>query len=415
MTNDEIPKPEKGEARSGRSTARAGLALVLVVAAVVAFRLLTFGPPELNGFDESIYTHYGEVLGRGGVAGLRHVAERWADHEQLSKGPLPFRVAFIGAGALSCRLLGEYKPFGFAVVSLIGGLLLAVAGVLLARRWMSGTVGPVVAGVLCGVSPLATGLSRRALQDSMFAALVVLAFWSLDRFMEKRQVRDAAVLGVTLFLGFLTKESMLFVYPLLMAIFLIREGYRDRQQIVPLAVAVILPPVAALGVMAYVAGSLQGLMSTYSSYSEMQRTIPYALAWQQGPWFRYLVDFLLISPVAVLLAVVGAASMRAFCGRGRALLATVLVLGLAIFSCLPLLNLRIVLFLDTPLRILAAGGVVALGQKFGRNAREATLVLVGVAAVAMLLDVMQFHTFFISGGVYDPITANLVKALGFMP
>jgi len=410
MTNDDTPK---SEARTGRL--RAGTVLLLVLAAVMGFRLLTFGPPDLNGFDESVYTHYGEVLGRGGVSGLRRVAENWASHEQLRKGPLPFRVAFIGAGALCCRVLGEYRPFGFALVSLVGGLLLAVAGVLLARRWMNGIAGPVVAGVLCGVSPLATGLSRRALQDSMFAALVVLAFWSLDRFMEKRQGRDAAALGSVLFIGFLTKESMLFVYPLLLAIFLIRGGLRNRQGIAPLAAAIILPPVAALGVMAYVAGSLQGLMSTYSTYSEMQRTIPYALAWQQGPWFRYLVDFMLISPVVVLLAAVGATSAGAFSGRGRALLATVLVLGLAVFSCLPLLNLRIVLFLDTPLRILAAGGVVALGQRFGRNAREATLILVGVAAIAMLLDLVQFHTFFVSGGVYDPVTANLIKALGFMP
>jgi len=40
---------------------------------------------------------------------------------------------------------------------------------------------------------------------------------------------------------------------------------------------------------------------------------------------------------------------------------------------------------------------------------------VGVAAIAMLLDLVQFHTFFVSGGVYDPVTANLIKALGFMP
>ena len=176
-----------------RVSLRDSVLILIVMAAVVAFRLLTFGPPELNGFDEGVYTHYGEVLGQHGVAGLKAVAARWADDEVLRQGPLPFRVAFIGAGAICCRLVGEFSPFGFALVSFAGGVLLALAGMLLAKRWLNSRAGVVLVGLVCGASPLATGLSRRALQDSGFAALVVLALWSLDRFIEKRQIRDATV------------------------------------------------------------------------------------------------------------------------------------------------------------------------------------------------------------------------------
>ncbi len=389
--------------------------LLVVVAAVVVFRVLTFGPPTLNGFDESVYTHYSEVLGEQGVAGLRSVVADWACDETLRVGPLPFRVAFIGAGAACCRVLGEYSPFGLALVSFAGGIVLMLAGILLAQRWMSGRVDVVIAGLLCGVSPLACGMSRRALQDSGFAALVVLTFWSLDRFLERRRVGDVLLLGVTIFLGFLTKESMLFVYPLLLAVFLMRGGYRERRRLGALAAAVVLAPAAALGVMIAVAGSLWLLLSTYFTYSELQRSIPYAQMWQSGPWFRYIVDFMLISPVVMLLAVVGATSTGVFERRSRSLITAVLVLGIAMFSCLPLLNLRIVLFLDTPLRLLAAGGIMAVGQKLGGTQRKGVWIAAGIAGIVVLLDLVQFHTFFIKAGIYDPVSFSLMQALGFAP
>ncbi len=394
---------------------RSGVLLLLVVAVAVVFRLLTFGPPELNGFDESVYTHYGEVLGRGGIAGVRAVSERWALDETLRLGPLPFRVAFIGTGALVCRLLGDYTPFGFALVSCLGGLALILASLLLARRWLAHPTAVIVAGLLCTVSPLATGLSRRALQDSGFAALVILAFWSLDRFIERRQRLDALVLGIVLFLGFLTKESMLFVYPLLLVLFLAREGHHRREGLGVLLAALAVAPLAALGVMITMAGSFKVLYATYSTYSELQHTIPYAVAYQRGPWFRYVVDFLLISPAVVLLVGVSGMARDIFVKQGRVVLGAVLIAGLVVFACLPLMNLRIVLFLDTPLRILAAGGIVALGCKLGKTPRQGMLISAGLAAIVMLLDLVQFHTFFIRAGVYDPVTVNLVKALEFMP
>ncbi len=398
-----------------RVSLRDSVLILIVMAAVVAFRLLTFGPPELNGFDEGVYTHYGEVLGQHGVAGLKAVAARWADDEVLRQGPLPFRVAFIGAGAICCRLVGEFSPFGFALVSFAGGVLLALAGMLLAKRWLNSRAGVVLVGLVCGASPLATGLSRRALQDSGFAALVVLALWSLDRFIEKRQIRDATVLGVVLFLGFLTKESMLFVYPLLLVAYLVRGGHREHDGLGVLLAALALAPVLALGVMVYLAGSLPALLATYSTYSELQHTIPYAKMWQSGPWFRYIVDFLLVSPVVMLLAAVGITSSDPFVERGRSLAVSILLLGLAVFSCLPLLNLRIVLFLDTPLRILAVAGILVVGQKLGGDSRKGLWTAAVIGGAVVLLDLVQFRTLFVAGGIYDPVTFNLMQALGFAP
>ncbi|NQU39449.1 MAG: glycosyltransferase family 39 protein [Lentisphaerae bacterium] len=349
------------------------------------------------------------------MAGLRAVVAGWANDEYLRQGPLPFRVAFIGVGAACCHVLGEYTPFGFALVSFAGGLLLLLASLLLARRWMRGTAGMVVAGLLCGVSPLAMGLSRRALQDSGFAALVILALWSLDCFLEKRRGRDALMLSVILFLGFMTKESMLFIYPLLLLLFFIKGGHRGSHGLGGLAAAVILPPLAALGVMVHVAGSFRVLYATYATYSHMQHIIPYALAYQRGPWFRYLVDFLLISPVVMLMAIPGVKAKNGFIEHDRYALCALLVTGVAVFSCLPLMNLRLVLFLDTPLRILAAGGIVALGCRWGKTPRQGVWIAGGLAAIVALLDLSQFYIIFIRAGSYDPVTAQLIKALGFMP
>ncbi len=340
---------------------------------------------------------------------------RWTDDEVLRMGPLPFRIAFIGAGAAVCRFLGEYTPFALALVSLAGGVLLVVAGMLLARRWVVLPGGVVIAGILLATSPLATGLSRRGLQDSCFAALVVFALWVLDRFLESRKAREAWGLGAVLLLGFLTKETMAFIYPMLLALFIVRQGHKQSKGLAHLAGALVAAPGVATAIFAVVAGSVGALLSTYSSYSAMQRTIPYALAFQGGPWFRYVVDFVLVSPLVVLLAVGGLALGRKAVDRSTLPAAAVILVGLATFTFLPLKNLRIVLFLDVPLRILAAGAIVSLCDLLGDRPRLHRVGLAAITAGVVLVDLLLFARIFVAAGVYDPITANLVKALGFAP
>jgi hypothetical protein len=139
----------------------------------------------------------------------------------------------------------------------------------------------------------------------------------------------------------------------------------------------------------------------------------YVVQYQSGPPQRLLVDFLFLSPLAVLLAcaavvlllrdVHASAHMRG--------LAAFVLIALAAFSLMASKNLRCVVMLDPFLRIAAAWLIVHPIE--GRTARPASIVALVAANTA--IDIELFHAVFIRGAVYDPVTRTLFAALGAVP
>jgi hypothetical protein len=150
----------------------------------------------------------------------------------------------------------------------------------------------------------------------------------------------------------------------------------------------------------------------YGGWLSATGTGEYAIAYSQGPWFRYLIDFFLLSPFTALLAIgyfftAGGQQVDRFLGRCTLLL-------FVVFSLMALKNVRYVSFLDIPMRILA---VLTLGSlshhsaiaKFGER-----MLIVAVVLLAAY-DLYLFYTIFIHGAVYDPVTANLARAERLIP
>ena len=389
------------------------LPAVLALAVLVHLLLPSAGP--LDGYDEKIYGTYILTLCGHGVSGLRTVAEAWPGDERLNKGPLPFRVAFLATGAAVHRVLGGDPLANLALVSHGFGILTVLAAGWLFRRWFP-PLPAAVATLLVLASPLLLGLSRRALQDTCLAFFAVLALALLDRAWREQRRADLVGLTVVLTLGWMTKESMLFlhaVFAVLAVYYGVTVGWRGRW---PLLAVFGVPPLLYFGMCVALAGGLHPVIETFTVYGRQQLAIPYARAFQQGPWYRYLADLVLVSPLTFLLALAGLAETgRAPAGYrlGAAALGT--LAGLAVFTCLPLLNVRLLAFVEVPLRALAAAGLGALAQRlptprWGRPA----LWLVAGATVAIAVDASQFVRLFETGRLYDPVTAELIRAGGFV-
>jgi hypothetical protein len=139
---------------------------------------------------------------------------------------------------------------------------------------------------------------------------------------------------------------------------------------------------------------------------------PYATIYSQGPWSRYLIDFLLLSPLTTLLAI----GYYFTPGREREdrFLGGFTLILFVVFSLLSLKNIRYVSFLDIPMRILA---VLALTSLFHHPA-VARVGERGAMVTTLLLaayDLSMFYAIFIGGGVYDPLTATLAQAERLIP
>jgi 4-amino-4-deoxy-L-arabinose transferase-like glycosyltransferase len=384
---------------------------MIVLLGAITYRLWTFGKPELDGYDEQIYGYYVRTLGEQGAAGLRSAIHEWPTHAWLREGPLPFRIAYIACGTGMCRLFGAYDLNALAMLSLGCGIAAVMLGFLLARRWFN-TPTAIAAGALLVTSPLATALSRRALQDSMFTLLILASILLLDEYWHRKRRLTLLALTLAMTSAFLAKETFWLLYPVFGAALLLygrQNGWSGRWGLlVPFG----LSPLIALAVAIWLAGDWTTLWQTYTLYAGMQSKIGYAQAFQQGPWFRYAVDLCLLGPVPLALAVAGIAAMRT--GDGRRVATLYLVGGIAVFSLLPLLNARLILFADTPLRILAAAALIAFARGSDTQPRRIWVAAPMVLAVA-ILDWRLFEQVFVQGKVYDPVTAHLIHALGFLP
>src|SRR6202011_3435557 len=163
--------------------------------------------------------------------------------------------------------------------------------------------------ILCGIplitSPVAAGLSRRAMQDT-FAALVFLAcLYFFDQCWRRRSVLAHVSLGICLCLALLTKESALLLYPM-MAI-AAAYYYRamklrpSRWLVLPLVPAPLIYLLIEIGI----CGGIGNFIGTYRTYASLQQTLDYTIHYEKGPWFRYLLDFLAIAPVVFIAAIIG--------------------------------------------------------------------------------------------------------------
>ncbi len=407
-------KPEDVLSRHLPSLRSAWTSLWALLAIAVIWHVITFKPPASIGRDEETYRAYAQALGEHGWSGLREIIREWPDNPVLNEGPLPYRLFFIVPGMWVCKLMGAYSVANMALLSSLFGLGFIVVALVLLRRWFGPVYGFLIA-LLLVFSPLASALSRRGLQDTCFAFVATATVLVFDRCWRQRRRLDVWLLGLVLLAGFLTKETMVFLYPgfVLAGFCYARSGERFNTLVV---LPFILAPLMCLAVVSWVSGDLSTALRTYRFYATMQEQIPYALKFQAGPWFRYGVDLTLLSPLAVLLALIGASSSRSdqSHARGTNLAFSYLLAGLAVFSLLPIVNVRLVLFLEPYILAFTSIGVLSIATRLFTTIRFQLAAVALLTALVLWSEVAQFDSIFNKADVYDPVTATLIKAAGFV-
>jgi hypothetical protein len=138
--------------------------------------------------------------------------------------------------------------------------------------------------------------------------------------------------------------------------------------------------------------------------------LKYAIATGDGPWFRYLVDLLLASPLTLLLAVGAALQLRKT--HAPLLFATAFIACSYVVMCNVKygMNLRYANMWDMPLRLLAFTQLGWIAERFPE--RRANLVLGLFVAGLCLFDLHQYQVLFVDfDRDYEMITSNLMQAL----
>lgn len=383
-----------------------------------AFAVLVFGfvyffyAPNFEGYDERTYTGYMKVLNTYGFPGIREAVKRYPTD---ILPPSPLRILYVFAGSLTCDFSDSCGPEMLALISLLSGIAAVLVSFIFFNAFLLTRTAFFASGLIA-LSPLGLHMSLRALQDSFFALIVISAILFYHYCWIRGKRSDFVIFGLLLAAGFLTKESMLFLYPVFFAAgvyYYYRNGMKTTalKLLAPLGLA----PLVYLAIISWVAGGFDVFITHYASWIPRADKIDYAVHFQQGPWFRYLSDFMLLSPVTFLLAVLGMALpvTDAKDERGRTLLNIYFLGGFIVFGLMSVQNVRLVLFLDIFLRALAVIGTVALVEKV-RDMRYRLWAIAILAGFIILVDARQFFQIFVISETYDPVTSNLIAGNGMV-
>jgi len=172
-------------------------------------------------------------------------------------------------------------------------------------------------------------------------------------------------------------------------------------------VSVIAPTLAVL-LLAWLVGGVAEWVLFYRTFVQKSAALSYPILFQDGAWYRYLVDFTLLSPCVLALALGSLFQVRE---ESKPDIFWALFIGVSYvaMSSVPYgMSLRFAAYWDLPLRWLAVSQVIQLTRRIGKE--RPVFISVTVLAAVVAIDLFQYWRYFVHGQIYDPVSFQLLRA-----
>jgi hypothetical protein len=139
--------------------------------------------------------------------------------------------------------------------------------------------------------------------------------------------------------------------------------------------------------------------------------LAYAILTGDGPWYRYLVDLLLVSPIVLILAF--GTIFRLDRTKKPELFMSIFIAASYLIMCNIKygMNLRYANMWDMPLRFLAFSQISALTAPAKRY--RGLLMSMAVAALA-IIELRQYYILEVRYPLYELVTHELLRALSIL-
>ncbi len=362
------------------------------------------------GFDERLYAGYVNNLIRYGVFSYPDFAEHYVEVQSQLPGAIlpPTRflyvfTAYLWHGVFGVEALGSLRD----VSSLFSMLLLMLATGFAWR--LGGWRIALCVGALMACAPTQIHMAQHALIDGFFAFWAIASLWLLwENLRRPNDLVRLVLYTLSLTLLVLTKENAMFAYVGLLALLIGNRWLRFGTITRALLGLTIVGPLAGVVILIFLCGGADTFYSTYLLLVSKASALPYAIATGDGPWYRYLVDLLLISPLVFLLS--WGAMFRLRLTDKPALYLIVFMAGTYLLMCNVRygMNLRYTNMWDMPLRYLA---VFAVGDLSRSLPARKDLVFGLIMGLLCAFDLRQYHIFFVQHDLYELVTSGLLQAL----
>ena len=385
--------------------------LGFVVVAVLGIFLRVYPASSFTGlgYDEGLYCGYVTDLINHGVSSYPHFAEHYVETQQKLPAVVlpPTRFLYIFSAYLWHQVTGADALLSLHRVSCLFSVLLFIAAGAFACR-LAGPVWALGVFALMSCAPTQIHMAQHALIDGFFAFWATLCLWLLwENLRRPNDPLRLSLFGITLALMVLTKENAFFAYVGLLALLGANHWVRFGTITRSLLLVTIAGPLLGLVTLIFLCGSAETFVMTYRLVVSKAAVLPYAIATGDGPWYRYLVDLLLASPLIFLLAWAAIFRLKFADKPSLYLLGFVIATYALMCNIRYGMNLRYTNMWDMPLRYLALGCVVDVTRTFRR--REMLIVVAVLFLCA--IDLRQYYIFFVQHDLYELVTAGLLRAL----
>src|SRR3989440_5020800 len=368
--------------------------------------------PAFNriGFDEGLYREYVNALSKDGLGSYPDIVEGYIDVQKKLPGSIlpPLRFLYIFTAYTWHSLFGsEALDALHQVAALFSMLTLALATLFVWR--IRGPIWAIAIAALMTVAPTQLHMSQHALVDGFFIFWALLALWLFwENLQAPRDWRWLVGYIIALALLVLTKENSFFVWIALVVLLVMNCWLQFGTVTRELAIATLLGPLLAVVALIFLAGGIDVFIQSYQLSVGKNFQLHYAILTGDGPWYRYLVDLLLVSPIVLILAL--ATIFRLNRAMKPELFMSIFIAASYLVMCNVKygMNLRYANMWDMPLRFLAFSQIVAVAS-LSKQYRG-----VVIAAAVALLAVIEFHQYIVLAmryPLYELITHDLLEAL----
>jgi Dolichyl-phosphate-mannose-protein mannosyltransferase len=363
------------------------------------------------GFDEGLYRDYTDKLSRFGLISYPEIIERYREKQQTLTGSIlpPVRFLYIFFAYLWHELFGSETLNCLKNVSALFSMFTLLLAAIFAAR-LGGSSYAIGIGALMAFAPTQLHMSQHALVDGFFTFWAMLVLWSLwENLNAPRNWRWLALYTVALTGTVLTKENAFFVWIAVVAILIANHWLKFGEVSRELLLATLIGPALGVVLLGMLAGGAAPLIATYQLSVGKNYELKYAILTGDGPWYRYLVDLMLVSPIVLLLAIGSVFNLRRakkqewFCFLFIA--ASYLVMCNIKYG----MNLRYANMWDLPLRVLAFSQLLVLIGFVAQRWRS--IALFAAVGLTCALEMRNYIVMAVEYPLYELVSPELMRGL----
>jgi 4-amino-4-deoxy-L-arabinose transferase-like glycosyltransferase len=362
------------------------------------------------GFDEALYRQYVNQLTAVGLTSYPDIVERYIEVQKTLTGSIlpPLRFLYIFAAYAWHQIFGTEALSALHAVASFFNILTLLISTVFAWR-LKGPACALAVAAMMSVAPTQIHMSQHALVDGFFTFWALLCLWMLwENLRAPRDWRFLAAYTIALCLMVLTKENAFFVFVALVAIIALNRWLQFGTVTRELLLCSVAGPLLGFVALVFLAGGFETLRTSYQLSVGKNYQLAYAIMTGDGPWHRYLVDLLLVSPVVLLLALGAAFRLDRSQKPELFVFAFMAASYLVMCNIKYGMNLRYANMWDLPLRVLAFAQIAAFCAPLQRYRN---LIFCSAVGLICAIELRQYIILFVQYPLYELVTEGLLRAL----